>query len=303
MAVLRGPSGDVALPCRAVIGRSSLADVVLSSQRASSEHATLSWSNGRWTLRDLNSSNGTTVNGRPLLTRDRASVTAGSKLCFGGDAEEWTLADAAAPQPAAVLLGPQMYAFGERSLLVLGSHGKEGDEPEASVFPDEQGWSVDDGTEVRRYESGDILRLKSGYWRLLLPELGTGSETRTVGHELDLRQVVFSFELASNQVVSLVLTQGSNSVALQVRSCLNTLWELARVRLEQPSAGDEAGWINTMALAQKLKCSPEKVNVDVHRLRKLLQESGVHEAAQIVERDDAKRVRIGTSKIHYRYTT
>jgi len=39
------------------------------------------------------------------------------------------------------------------------------------------------------------------------------------------------------------------------------------------------------------------VNVDIHRLRKLFQESGVHQAAQVVERDDAKRVRIGVKRI------
>src|SRR5690349_24700634 len=93
MAILKNGTTELQLPCRAVAGRSSLADIPLASRRVSSEHASFGWTSGRWTVRDLGSSNGTTVNGRPLLTRDRANLAAGSRLCFGGDEEAWQLVD------------------------------------------------------------------------------------------------------------------------------------------------------------------------------------------------------------------
>src|SRR6478735_1142478 len=155
MAILQSAAGDVRVPCRAVVGRSSLADIGLSSRRASSEHAWLGWSAGRWTVRDLGSSNGTTVNGRPLLTRDRATLTAGSTLCFGGDDEAWLLTDASPPEPAAVLLGPQKYSWGQQSLLVLGCLDEGADEPEASIFLADNRWWVDNGVTVVAHECGD----------------------------------------------------------------------------------------------------------------------------------------------------
>jgi FHA domain len=292
MAVLKSTTGEFRVPCRALVGRSSLADVVLSGRRASSEHAWIGWTAGRWTMRDLGSSNGTTINGRPLLTRDRATLTPGSKLCFGGDEETWVLVDAAPPEPAAVLLGPQRYSWGQQSLLVLGPLGGAEDDPEASVFLADDAWCVDDGASVLAHECGDIIRLASGYWRLLLPETNNNADAMTAGCELDLSQMELSFRVDSNQLQSVTLSQGPNSVQLQARAYLNTLWELAKFR-----AGSDDGWVSAIDLACKLRCSPEKVNVDIHRLRKLFQETGVHQAAQIVERDSAKRIRIGVPRI------
>lgn len=291
--------GDLRVPCRALVGRSSLADVRLVSRRASSEHASLGWSGGRWVLRDLGSSNGTTVNGRPLLTRDRAPLAPGSRLCFGGDEEAWLLQDASPPEPCAVLLGPQRYVWGQQSLLVLGKLDEKRDadegEPEASVFFDGDAWRLDDGSSVQSPECGDIVSLKSGHWRLLLPELGRGGDARTAGCELDLSQLEIRFRSSVGQLVSITIAQGPNQLVLPARAHLQTLWELAKVR----AASSDDGWVSAFDLAARLRCSPEKVNVDIHRLRKLFQESGVHQAGRIIERDGAKRLRIGIQQIKW----
>jgi hypothetical protein len=44
-------------------------------------------------------------------------------------------------------------------------------------------------------------------------------------------------------------------------------------------------------------CTAEKSNVDIHRLRKLLEEVGVHDAARIIERDDTKKLHIGVERL------
>lgn len=295
MAMLQSANSDVLIPCRAVVGRSTLADVSLASRRASSEHASLGWSGGRWTVRDLGSSNGTTVNGRPLLTRDRVTLSAGARLCFGGDEETWTLVDTSPPEPCAVLLGPQVYVWGQQALLLISRKGEREEEPEASVYLHGDAWQLDDGQNIRTVECGDIVRLQSGYWRLLVPEVSGAAEALTAGRELDLAHIQLTFCMNLGQLMSLTISQAGHEVRLPGRAHLQTLWELAKVRSARP--GLENGWISAYELAAKLKCSPEKVNVDIHRLRRLFQESGVHQAARIVERDEMKRVRIGVSQI------
>jgi hypothetical protein len=232
------------------------------------------------------------------LTRDRANLAAGSRLCFGGDEEAWQLVDASPPEPCAVLLGPQQYVWGRQSLLVIGgsSRGEEDEEPEASVFLDGDVWKLDDGVTVQTPECGDIVRLKSGHWRLLLPDAGGGGDALTAGCDLDLGQLELRFRISLGQLTSLVLAQGSTELQLPGRAYLNTLLELAKLRAQQADSR-EAGWVSAFDLAERLRCSPEKVNVDIHRLRRLFQESGVREAARIIERDDAKRIRIGVNRI------
>src|SRR4051812_16799076 len=120
MATLKSSKREMRVPCRCVIGRSTLADLRLLTSRASSEHATLGWYSGRWILRDLGSSNGTRLNGKALFPGDRVNVTHGSRIQFGDD-EEWMMIDGEAPEPCAVLLGAQDYRWGVETLLVLPS--------------------------------------------------------------------------------------------------------------------------------------------------------------------------------------
>jgi hypothetical protein len=291
MAILQNEKSRLAVPCRCLIGRSSLADIVLSSPRVSNEHASLGWQAGRWMLRDLGSSNGTTANGRPLLTRDRALLSPGSELCFGGDDERWVLTDASPPEPCAVLLGPQTYHFGHQSLLVLPNE----DEPRASLYHEGERWQLDDGSSIGSPECGEIVRLDGGFWRLLLPD-HSGANAMTVGRDRDLANTELTFEVRRERV-TLSVAQGSGHVQLPSRACIYTLLALARLRMNSTTRDADAGWISSVELAEMRACSVEKVNVDIHRLRRLFQEAGVHHAAKIIERDDAKRLRIGVKQI------
>jgi len=289
MATLLTSNGQVTVPCRTLIGRSSLADVVLQSRRASNEHASLGWYSNHWVLRDLGSSNGTTVDGRLLDPRDRIVLTVGNTLQFGGDAETLHVLDVAPPPPCAVLLGPQSCTWGQRTLLVLPNETT----PEASVFFVNGRWHIDDGTQTRMPECGDIVQLPSGHFRLLLPD-DPDANGFTAGHDLELNKLELVFRVGSNAVVVHVV-QGSADVRLPSRACLQTLLALARLR--RGAAVQEGGWVGTAELAELRSCSPEKINVDVHRLRKLFEEAGIHDAARIIERDDTKKLRIGVESV------
>ncbi|MEO8901257.1 MAG: FHA domain-containing protein [Polyangiaceae bacterium] len=165
MALLHTSKGQLLVPCRSLVGRSSLADIVLESRRASNEHASIGWHSNHWVLRDLGS-NGTTVDGRLVGPRDRVVLAPGNVLQFGGEAESLLVLDALAPAPCAVLLGQQARVWGQRALLVLRSEVA----PEASVFFVDGRWQIDDGVHTLAPECGDIVQLPSGHWRLLLPD-------------------------------------------------------------------------------------------------------------------------------------
>jgi hypothetical protein len=289
MASLQSANGRIEIPCRALVGRSSLADVVLRSKRTSNEHASIGWYSNHWVLRDLGSSNGTTVDGRPVSPRDRVLLAAGNKLIFGGEAETFEVLDIAPPAPCAVLLGPQTRIWGQRALLVLPNEAA----PEASVFHVDGSWQADDGASTARVECGDIIPLASGHFRLLLPD-DPGAGVLTAGYQLDLGELELVFRFNGDSVV-LHLVQGSTDLRLPARACVQTLLALARLRLKRATHSD--GWIATNELAAMRSCSAEKINVDIHRLRKLLEEAGVHDASRIVQRDDTKRLRIGVERI------
>jgi hypothetical protein len=292
MAVLKSASRTLPVPCRCLIGRSALADVRLTSRKGSSEHATLGWYSGRWVLRDLGSSNGTRVNGKALFPGDRVGLQLGGAIQFGDDDELFTFADDDAPEPCAVRLGPQQTIWGAQTLLVLPTT----EAPEASVFAGPDGWRLDTGAEVRVMECGDVAALPSGYYRLLLPEVAGSARARTAVPEFDLAELSLSFRVAPEKI-SVTLCQGARTVTVPPRACLSTLIALARIRMQSRLPDSERGWVSSMDLADMLRYTPEKVNVDIHRLRKLFQEAGVRNAPQIVERDDAKRLRLGVHRL------
>jgi hypothetical protein len=85
IARLRARLAPPALPqlvgAHLLIGRSSACQIVLGDDTVSRRHAELRFEDGRWLLRDLDSSNGTYVNGRFVT---EAEVRAGDVIDLGG---------------------------------------------------------------------------------------------------------------------------------------------------------------------------------------------------------------------------
>jgi pSer/pThr/pTyr-binding forkhead associated (FHA) protein len=67
-------------PGELMVGRSSRCDVVLADPTVSRRHARLRFRDGRWTLEDLDSMNGTSLNGRPV---GRCELRPGDRLALG----------------------------------------------------------------------------------------------------------------------------------------------------------------------------------------------------------------------------
>jgi hypothetical protein len=81
---LTGADGPLTVPIDAttfVIGRGLDNDLVLDDQRVSRQHAELRYRRRRFVLTDLNSTNGTSVNGRRITSKE---LTDGDRISLGG---------------------------------------------------------------------------------------------------------------------------------------------------------------------------------------------------------------------------
>ena len=76
-----GAAGEFILSPVSTIGRGAQNSVVLPDPSVSAEHALLALRDGRWWLEDLGSTNGTFLNGAPVL--QRTLIRSGDTLTFG----------------------------------------------------------------------------------------------------------------------------------------------------------------------------------------------------------------------------
>jgi hypothetical protein len=75
------PGERVALLAQSSIGRGAENDIVLDDSFMSTDHARLSWNGRGWVLEDLNSTNGTRVNGKSV--KRATAVKPGDMIEFG----------------------------------------------------------------------------------------------------------------------------------------------------------------------------------------------------------------------------
>lgn len=81
---LQGTGERFALIDRPVsIGRSPDCDVTIADDRVSRRHAHMERRDGRWTVVDDGSSNGTNVNGEPIPARSERAVDVGDVISVG----------------------------------------------------------------------------------------------------------------------------------------------------------------------------------------------------------------------------
>ena len=278
MGALHGSDGvEFELPCRCLIGRSALAQVRLTDPLVSMEHAVLLWERGGWRVRDLASRNGTFVNGTNIATGTPHSLAVGDRLSFGNLERSWRVASIDEPEPCAYKDDLRNPSFGKGRLLLLPDDGS----PEAAIYPRCEHWICERDGSTSPAESGDALVLDSGRWLLFLPDLGDRPERSTQIKPFTIGETAIEFRVsADEEQVDVRLAQGSATRNLPRQACLYTLLTLARIR--EKGAGD--GWISAQELAHRLRCTREKLNVDIHRIRRLFQVAGAADPSQIVER-------------------
>lgn len=275
------------------VGRATEARLRLAHGHVSLQHASLRWrERGAWELRDLQSKNGTFVNGQRVPAGSPVELEVGAELTFGAAAETWVVEDVSPPRPMLLRLdGEGEPIFLRDSFIGLPSL----EEPSVSLFRGDNGqWQIDSRERVGPLEDGDLITIGAEHWRCCLPT--SPDDTEVAGGASGL------FTLAELQLeldvsprgddVGLTLHGNGRDVRLGQKACHALLLTLARGRLGleggPPGAGTD-GWVPVSALLDLLHVSEQRLNVDIFRIRQGLKAAGVVDAIAIIERDTPQR--------------
>lgn len=280
---------------RVVVGRGPLCPVRIADGYASQEHAVIWFAEGCWQVQDLDSRNGTWLDGQRLAPRVAVALVEGCTLAFGNPGERWCLLDAQPPGPVAERLstGERLHAA---DLLML----PDGEEPEVAVYADGHGgWVVEQDGVVEPV--GDRVRLTIGGepWLLRVPIEASETLVARPAAEVE-EQWGFHFRVSSDEeYVELALVRGAERVELKPRAHTELLLRLAQRKLAEPELpAAERGWVHLVELQRMMRMDRRALNVQVFRARKQLAAEGVGGVAELVERRAlSDQIRLGPERL------
>lgn len=264
------------------------------------EHASIQWDGAEWTLRDLNSRNGTLVKNTYLMGRTWR-LAPGDEVRFGDPSEIWCWLDGS-PPPALALRKDGTTIEARQGLLLLPDEAS----PLVSVSRRGNHWELDDGSGGRRVADGECVEVAGVAFQLELPNLDP-AVNRT--HSLEQQRLIGGARLCLNvsqdqEHVTATFETPRLCKPLGSRSFNYMLLVLAKARQDDERAGlpaPELGWIHVQDLARKLNTSVEAINVDVHRLRRSVEELGLFDnPADVIERRrTVGQVRLGIHTVSF----
>lgn len=286
-----------------VVGRASRCDIVIEDPQISTEHASISWTVHGWEIRDLGSTNGTTVNETRLEPSERRLLARGDRAVFGPGSSAWVFLDDAPPVALAVEVDSKVRREGSAQMLLLPNLRT----PSACVICDDQGWWCEQTSGREPVEDGEIIVVGEQRWRLFLPSNQDALPTTEVGVPLRaLKQAHMRFAVSLDEEdVTIGLDFGTKATEIRHRAFSFLLLTLARARRRDakdpqlPPA--ECGWVYVDDLCDELRVSPERLNVHIHRARRHFERLDVVDATRIVERRPGTgAVRIGVASLEFR---
>jgi hypothetical protein len=282
------------------IGRAASAGLRLTASHVSLQHASVRWTErGTWELRDLQSKNGTYINGQRLAPGTPVKLELGAELAFGSLADALVVEDISPPRPMLIRLDAEAEPiFLRDGMLALPSL----EEPTVSLFMGDGGqWYIDSRERVGPLSDGDMISVGSEHYRCSLPT--TPDETEIIGRTpgmSSLAEVQLCLSVSRDEEqVDLTLRANGRETALGIKACHYLLLTLARCRLgreaSMPTSSSD-GWIGVSDLLDLLRVSEQRMNVDIFRIRQELKAAGVVDAVGVIERDTLhRRLRLGTT--------
>lgn len=301
MGVLRHVASGrlVTLSTYTVAGRAPTCAVRLAEHPASNNHASVSWTGKRWEVRDLGSTNGTSVNEVTVPIRANAHLALGEVVRFGCDAERWELTDDTGPVALARSLVTGEVKRAEDGQLALPDQANI----LATILIDSLGMWVVESSEGERRPAKDREQLTLGEdrWELEVPSFAPVAGTQEVKPAPDLATLTLRFHVSRDQehvrLDALDGPDGEVVVSLGRRACFYPLLLLARERrTDAADAGlseSEHGWFHVDDLMKALLPMDERhLNVTVYRIREAFGKAGIVGAEGIVERRP-RQMRIG----------
>jgi len=281
-------SEGFAVPATCLIGRSPRCDLRIDAPDVAPEHARVAWTSRGWSLQDLGS--GTWLDGRLQPPGERARLEIGSTVQCGERC--FRVACDAPPVALArrIADGRTIEACAERLAL----------SPEVLVQRVGEEWRLErDGVTG---EAEDLMEIEVAgeRWRLHLPgvEVWPGAEVAPPPPRLAELRLDFRVSRDEEHVALTAVGRGWRR-ELGARSHNYLLLTLARLREEERELEPaERGWVHTDRLTRMLRADENRINVDVHRLRKQLQRTGVAGATGLIERRRyRKQLRLGPPRV------
>lgn len=270
-----------------LVGRGMACHLRVTDRRISTVHASLRWIDAVWEVHDLDSSNGTYVDGRRLESGERVPIDRGALLEFGRPGVRFELIDDTPPAAYAESTAGRRCEAQARMLAI-----PDLEDCRYTVFEEHGRWLVEDRDgERREVFEGSVLPTDGEVWTLHLPVL-MDETWRRDENRLLLRDVSLHFTVSPcGEHIALRLEQKEGSVALNTRVHLELLLRLAELRREDRTRSelmpDEQGWIDVTELLGRLGMESHRRNrlcQLVHGARTQLADAGVIDAVDIIQR-------------------
>lgn len=269
------------LPCLARLGRAPVNELVADNGWVSALHATISWSNRGWILRDEQSRNGTWVNQQPLASAP-VNLEAGQLIGLGQPEPTWLVIEADPPQTFArrEADGLEIAEDEDGALTLPGAGGPV----ELRWCLEHGGWVVTEAGQDRPVRDRERLP-PDGAWTLYL---ATRAETTIrMDRVMALDDVTLGFRLSRDlEHVALAVSGPDRQTTrwLSPRVAFWPLYLLAAERMREVELpAHEAGWISVEQLEQDSGLDRKKLDIYLGRARRSLEEVGLIGADQVVE--------------------
>lgn len=284
------------------VGRASGASLRLGHSHVSLQHASLRWTErGTWELRDLQSKNGTYVNGQRIAAGSPVRLELGAEVAFGSLSDAFVVDDVSPPRAMLVRVGEAREPIVLRDALVALPSPEE---PSVSLFRDDGGhWSIESRDRAGPLADGDLITIGTELWRCCFPTAPDETQMlRNVAGLFALGELELQLGVSRDEeAVELTLHANGRDVRLGQKACHYVLLTLARCRRGRDlpaGAGVDDGWISVGDLLDLLRVSEQRLNVDIFRIRQELKAAGVVDAVGIIQRDpQTRRVRLGTDRV------
>ena len=281
-----------------LVGRSRVCQLRLGAAEVSGTHAIFAWIDGRWTVRDLGSTNGTWLRSVRLPPREHFGMEAGSIVAFGNTTNRWRLISAAAPAPMAIDIDSEAEVCAEHQMLAL----PNAENPMASIFVDANGqWTMETEGDSRAVADLDVVEVDDRQWRLHLPDEVESTAIHGAARP-SLSNITLEFGVSRDmENVQLRALYQSEVIDLGTYAHNSVLLQLAKRRQEDllagiPDAG-EHGWTHVDTLARDLLLKAPLLNVSIHRARRKLSEMRIEGSVGVIERRQGSgQIRLGTAQ-------
>lgn len=302
MASLQHPtsSSSITLYPRHGVGRASTSDLTVGDRLCSTRHCEIVWDGDRWTVLDLNSRNGTWIDGHRLEGRAREPLRIGQELAFGNPAMTFRVLDIEPPGP--VFIAPDgAPVFAERGVL----SAPPGDHPTVMVHRDGSGlWSIirDDGSQAPAPRESQLL-IGGQTWRLLCPAQLPSTARLEVACSVEQLALRFFVDDLDEVLYVEALLNGV-AARMEPRAFHPTLLELARARVADTERGlDEAeqGWLHRAHFFERFGHDEGDLNTMIFRIRRQFAQLDIQNSSHIIERHPpSARLRLGISDVMIR---